>query len=60
MPGYATSAGTMVVFILPAVKFRKRYTTIGFEHSAALDDGDIWAVAFAISRWSPAAEWKIR
>ncbi len=28
-------------------KFKSRYVTFGFMHEANLDEGDMWAVAFA-------------
>ncbi|RXZ67878.1 iron chaperone [Agromyces albus] len=59
MPGYANSEGKMVVFIQPAMKFKTRYATLGFEGPANLDDGDLWPVAFAIRNWTPAVEQKV-
>ncbi|UOE44075.1 iron chaperone [Agromyces larvae] len=56
MPGYANDAGKIVVFIQPASKFKARYATIGFEDRAALDDGDLWPIGFAIRAWTPAVE----
>lgn len=59
MPGFANAEGKMVVFIQPAKKFNTRYATIGFEDRAALDDGDMWSVAFAVRKWSPEVERKV-
>ena len=59
MPGYANAEGKMVVFIQPAMKFKTRYATLGFEGPADLDDGDLWPVAFAILNWTPAVEQKV-
>jgi uncharacterized protein YdhG (YjbR/CyaY superfamily) len=56
MPGYANADGKIVVFLQPASKFKTRYSTIGFEAPANLDDGDSWPVAFAVLAWSPAVE----
>ncbi|WP_438354870.1 hypothetical protein [Microbacterium sp. CJ88] len=53
MPGYADDQGKMVVFMQPASKFKTRYSTIGFEDRAHLDDGDVWPVAFAVPTWTP-------
>lgn len=58
MPGYANADGKMVVFLQPASKFKTRYSTIGFEGPANLDDGECWPVAFAVLAWSPAVEKK--
>ena len=59
MPGFANAEGKIVVFIQPAMKFKTRYATIGFEGTADLDDGDMWSVAFAIRNWTPAVEKKL-
>lgn len=59
MPGYANAGGKIVVFIQPARKFTTRYATIGFEDRAALDEGDMWAVGFAVRKWTPAVEQKV-
>ncbi|WP_022892426.1 iron chaperone [Agromyces subbeticus] len=59
MPGFANAEGKIVVFIQAAKKFKTRYATIGFEDRAALDDGDIWGVGFAVRNWTPAVEQKV-
>jgi len=59
MPGFADAAGKIVVFIQPSKKFKTRYSTIGFEGTANLDDGDLWATSFAVLTWTPAVEKKI-
>jgi len=59
MPGFANGDGKIVVFMQPAQKFKTRYSTIGFEGPANLDDGDVWPVAFAVQKWTPAVEKKI-
>lgn len=56
MPGYANADGKIVVFIQPAAKFKTRYSTVGFEGPARLDDGDMWATAFALLRLTPDTE----
>lgn len=56
MPGYANADGKIVVFIQPAGKFKTRYATVGFEHPANLDDGDMWATAFALVAFTPETE----
>lgn len=53
MPGYANSDGKIVVFLQPAGKFKTRYSTVGFEGPANLDDGDMWPTAFALLRLTP-------
>src|SRR3954470_12884514 len=59
MPAYANEDGKVVVFFQDAGKFNYRYSTLGFQETANLDDGDVWPVAYAIKQWSPAAEKKV-
>jgi uncharacterized protein YdhG (YjbR/CyaY superfamily) len=40
--------GKVICFFKPAAKFNDRYATLGFETTAALDDGTVWPVAFAL------------
>ena len=60
MPGFANGDGKIVVFMQPAHKFKTRYSTIGFEGPARLDDGDAWPVGYAVLAWTPVVEKKIR
>ena len=60
MPGFANGEGKIVVFMQPAHKFKTRYSTIGFEDRANLDDGDLWPSAFAVLNWTPAVDKKVR
>jgi uncharacterized protein YdhG (YjbR/CyaY superfamily) len=59
MPAYADADGKVVVFFQDSGKFKYRYSTLGFQDAANLDDGDIWPVAYAIAAWSPAVEKKV-
>jgi uncharacterized protein YdhG (YjbR/CyaY superfamily) len=59
MPAYANAEGEVVVFFQAAGKFNFRYATLGFQEAADLDDGDIWPVAYALEKWSPAVETKV-
>ncbi|GAA1055847.1 hypothetical protein GCM10017608_14970 [Agromyces luteolus] len=56
MPAYANGEGKVVVFMQPSGKFKARYSTIGFEDRANLDDGDMWPTSFAVLAWTPAVE----
>jgi uncharacterized protein YdhG (YjbR/CyaY superfamily) len=56
MPAYADADGKVVVFFQDAGKFSARYSTLGFQDTAHLDDGDLWPVSYALVRWSPAVE----
>ena len=59
MPSYANADGKIVVFFQDAGKFNYRYSTLGFQDAANLDDGDLWPVAYALKDWSPAVEKKV-
>jgi uncharacterized protein YdhG (YjbR/CyaY superfamily) len=48
MPAYALD-GKVVCFFKPAVKFKARYATLGFDDAAALDEGGMWATSFGIT-----------
>jgi uncharacterized protein YdhG (YjbR/CyaY superfamily) len=58
MPAYAKD-GKVVCFFQPAQKFKTRYATFGFNDSAHLDDGDMWPVAFALTKLTAAGEARI-
>ncbi|GMA69249.1 hypothetical protein GCM10025879_04950 [Leuconostoc litchii] len=53
MPAYANKDGKVIFFFQPATKFKARYSTIGFNDVANLDNGDIWATSFAIKKMTP-------
>src|ERR1700760_1441451 len=53
MPAWTDDAGKVVLFFQNAGKFNYRYSTLGFQDAANLDDGDIWPVAYALAAWSP-------
>jgi uncharacterized protein YdhG (YjbR/CyaY superfamily) len=59
MPAYANADGKVVLSFKNAGKFGQRYSTLEFQDSAHLDDGDVWPVGFAIQQWSPAVEKKV-
>ena len=59
MPAYADADGKVVVFFQNAGKFNYRYSTIGFQDAANLDDGDLWPVAFALQGWSATVEKRV-
>ena len=56
MPAYANADGKIVIFFQDSGKFSYRYSTLGFQDTANLDDGDLWPVSYALMRWSPAVE----
>jgi uncharacterized protein YdhG (YjbR/CyaY superfamily) len=59
MPAYANADGKVVVFFQDSGKFKYRYSTLGFQDAANLDEGDAWPVSYALAQWSPAVEKKI-
>ena len=48
MPAYATD-GKVLCFFQAAAKFNARYTTLGFNDVANLDDGTMWPTSFALT-----------
>ncbi len=56
MPAYANADGKVVVFFQDAGKFTYRYSTLGFQDAANLDDGDMWPASYALKKWSPVVE----
>jgi uncharacterized protein YdhG (YjbR/CyaY superfamily) len=59
MPAYANAEGKVVVFFQNSGKFNYRYSTLGFQDPANLDEGDIWPVAYALADWSPQVEQRV-
>jgi uncharacterized protein YdhG (YjbR/CyaY superfamily) len=55
MPAYAKD-GKTIVWFKAASKFKVRYATVEFGVDAKLDDGDMWAVSFAVNKLTPAIE----
>jgi uncharacterized protein YdhG (YjbR/CyaY superfamily) len=59
MPAYTNADGKVVVAFKNSGKFGMRYSTLEFQDPANLDDGDMWPVGFALTKWSPAVEKKV-
>ncbi|SOD73350.1 uncharacterized protein YdhG (YjbR/CyaY superfamily) [Jatrophihabitans sp. GAS493] len=59
MPAYANAEGKVVLFFQDSGKFKYRYSTLGFQDAANLDDGDMWPSSYALVNWSPAVEKKV-
>ena len=59
MPAYENADGKVVVFFQDSGKFKYRYSTLGFQEAANLDDGDLWPVSYALQKWTPAVEQKV-
>ncbi len=58
MPAYAKD-GKAVVFFKNAAKFKMRYSEVGFNEWAQLDDGEMWPTAYAVTAITPAVEKKL-
>ncbi len=58
MPAYARD-GKVVCFFQDAGKFKARYSTLGFQDAANLDDGAMWPTSFALTELNPAVEKQI-
>ena len=59
MPAYANADGKVVAFFQNSGKFKVRYSTLGFQDAANLDDGQMWPVAFALTEWTPKVEKRV-
>jgi uncharacterized protein YdhG (YjbR/CyaY superfamily) len=59
MPAWAGADGKAVVYFTPASKFKERYATLGFNASAKLDEGNMWATSWALTKLGPAEEKQI-
>ena len=58
MPAYSKD-GKVICFFQAKSKFKVRYSTLGFQHDARLDDGEMWPVAFAVVKLTPENEKRI-
>lgn len=58
MPAYSLN-GQTICFFQNAGKFKARYSTLGFNDKAKLDDGNMWPTSFAVSKLTAADEKRI-
>jgi uncharacterized protein YdhG (YjbR/CyaY superfamily) len=58
MPAYAKD-GKVICFFQAKSKFKVRYSTFGFQPDARVDDGEMWPVAFALTKLTKASEARI-
>ena len=56
MPAWANGDGKVVCYFQAANKFKSRYATFGFNDSASLDDGAVWATSWAVKKLTKADE----
>ncbi len=59
MPAYKNKDGKVVCFFTPALKFKSRFATFGFNEDAHLDEGSMWPTSFAPKELTPANEARI-
>ena len=52
--------GKVVCFFQDGGKFKSRYSTLGFQDAANLDDGTFWATSFALTAVTPEVESRIK
>ena len=53
MPAYYKD-GKLICFFQSADKWDTRYSTLGFDANAKLDEGSMWATSFALTKLTPA------
>ena len=58
MPAYAKD-GKVICFFQAKSKFKVRYSTLGFQPDARLDNGEMWPVAYALTSLTSAGERRI-
>ena len=58
MPAYAKD-GKVICFFQAKSKFKVRYSTLGFQPDARIDDGEMWPIAFAVTELTPRSEARI-
>ena len=59
MPAYANKDGKAVVYFKDSGKFKSRYSELGFNDSAKLDDGAMWPIVYALTKLTKADEARI-
>ena len=58
MPAYA-KGNDVICFFQPALKFKARYATLGFNDKANLDEGAMWPTSYALTKLTAADEKRI-
>ena len=58
MPAYAKD-GKVICFFQAKSKFKVRYSTLGFQPDARIDEGEMWPIAFAVTELTPRSEARI-
>ena len=58
MPAYAKD-GKTICFFKPSHKFKVRYSTLGFNDAAKLDEGSMWPTEYAVTKLTATEEARI-
>jgi uncharacterized protein YdhG (YjbR/CyaY superfamily) len=59
MPAYANKNGKVICYFKNAGKFKSRYSELGFNDAANLDDGAMWPIVYAVTKLSKADEARV-
>jgi len=59
MPAYANKDGKVICYFKNAGKFKMRYSELGFNDSAKLDEGSMWPIVYALTKLTKADEARI-
>ena len=59
MPAYANKDGKVVCYFKDSGKFKARYSELGFNDAANLDDGAMWPIVYALTKLTKADEARI-
>jgi uncharacterized protein YdhG (YjbR/CyaY superfamily) len=59
MPAYANKDGKVVCYFKNAGKFKMRYSELGFNDAASLDEGSMWPIVYAVTKLTRSDEARI-
>ena len=59
MPAYANKEGKVICYFKNAGKFKMRYSELGFNDAANLDEGSMWPIVYALTKLTKADEARI-
>jgi len=59
MPAYANKDGKVICYFKNAGKFKMRYSELGFNDAARLDDGAMWPIVYAVTKLTSSDEARI-
>ena len=59
MPAYANNDGKVICYFKNAGKFKMRYSELGFNDAASLDEGSMWPIVYALTRLTKSDEARI-